>query len=212
MFVTTNLTLPLGAPCVPGNTLNSSTWTATRGFEVTPSPVETEPETATAATAAIPSASFRIESTPFLLPDVEAAWCIETSAQSGFPRIRPAAMCSRVGVPAALPHPSTTKARFSFRVDDALLASRYRQSHFESYLRARFLVKRSGGGGWSRKGTVSRRSSSTSTRFATSASYDAYVIGTGIYLGNWQKGPPLHRHARPASSPSGRRGCLPPAR
>src|SRR6266508_569241 len=52
MFLSTNLTLPFCAPWVPGKTLNSSTWTATRGFEVTASPVETAPETATTVTTA----------------------------------------------------------------------------------------------------------------------------------------------------------------
>jgi hypothetical protein len=60
MFVTTNLTLPFGAPCVPGKTLNSSTWTATRGFDVT-APADKAPiETAITATALIPRESFRM--------------------------------------------------------------------------------------------------------------------------------------------------------
>src|SRR6266508_317336 len=83
MFVTTNLTLPFGAPWVPGKTLNSSTWTATRGFEVTASPVETEPETATTVTTAIPRASFRISIDSLLLAGCRAAWRIETTAPSG---------------------------------------------------------------------------------------------------------------------------------
>src|SRR6266545_182029 len=84
MFVTTNLTLPFGAPWVPGKTPNSSTWTATRGFEVTASPVETEPETATTVTAAIPSASFRIRSTPFFLLDVEQRGVLRPRRHQGF--------------------------------------------------------------------------------------------------------------------------------
>jgi hypothetical protein len=61
MFVTTNLTLPFGAPCVPGKTLNSSTWTATRGFEVTAPAVKTQTETTSTVTAANPKVSFRMD-------------------------------------------------------------------------------------------------------------------------------------------------------
>src|SRR6266508_3609023 len=84
MFVTTNLTLPFGAPWVPGKTLNSSTWTATRGFEVTASPFETEPETATTVTAAIPTASSRIRSTPFWLLDMDQRGVLRPRRHQGF--------------------------------------------------------------------------------------------------------------------------------
>ena len=59
VFVTMNLTFPVGAPCVAGKTLNAFTWTATTGFDVTAALDDTQTETMATTATAVTTVSFR---------------------------------------------------------------------------------------------------------------------------------------------------------